>query len=104
VDQWVWVAVIGGAIFLFWLPVIIAAIRGTEPIGIVILLTLLTPLGGVTWFGAWIAAFMFPRRQPARARRARPYWDDPRYLYGGVPYTGTDAANVTRHQAGARDR
>ncbi len=105
--QLVWVAVIGGAIFLFWLPVIIAAIIGTEPIGIVILMTLLTPLGGVTWFGAWIAVFMFPRR-PARASRAtqvsraRPYWDDPRYLYGGVPpYKYT--ADVTRRQADTGD-
>lgn len=67
-DQLVWVAVIGGAIVLFWLPVIIAAIRGTQPLGIVILLTLLTPLGGVTWFGAWLAVFMFPRSRPARTR------------------------------------
>jgi len=98
-DQLVWVAVIGGAIILFWLPVIIAAIRGTEPLGIVILLTLLTPLGGVTWFGAWLAVFMFPRSRPARTRGARPYWDDPRYLYGGVP--PADPAAGGRHQDGA---
>jgi hypothetical protein len=88
--------------------VIVAAIRGTEPTGIVILLTLLTPVGGVMWFGAWIAVFMFPRRRPERASRpnpasrARPYWDDPRYLFGAIPYT--DTADAARHQAAAGDR
>jgi hypothetical protein len=93
-QQLVWVAVIAGAILLFWLPVIIAAIRGTDPLWLVVLLTVLTPLGGVTWFGAWIAAFAFPRRQPASPRPALPRQpalppqEDPKCLYGGVPPAG----------------
>ena len=93
--QFVWVAVIVAAIVLFWLPVIVAAIRGTDALWIVILLTVLTPLGGVTWFGAWFAAFAFPRNRPTPPRRPAPPpdpfqaplapWEDPRYLFGGVP-------------------
>lgn len=93
--QLVWLAVIGGAFVLFWLPVIVAAIRGTDPLRIVVLLTVLTPLGGVTWFGAWFAAFAFPRKRPAPSHRPAPPPDpfkaplapseDPRYLFGGVP-------------------
>ena len=84
----VWLAVIVGAIVLFWLPVIVAGIRGTDPLWIVILLTLLTPLGGVTWFGAWIAVFIFPR-QPARSPRrpAPPALKGPGSA-GGVPRQG----------------
>jgi hypothetical protein len=88
----VWLAVIAGSIVLFWLPVIVAGIRRTDPLWIVILLTVLTPLGGVTWFGAWIAVFIFPRNRPAPPRRpapphrpAPPPSEDPRCLYGGVP-------------------
>jgi len=85
----VWLAVIAGAIVLFWLPVIVAGIRGTDPLWMVILLTVLTPLGGVTWFGAWIAVFIFPRNRPAPPRRpVPPPWEDPRCLYGGVPRQG----------------
>jgi hypothetical protein len=104
-QQLVWAAVIVGAITLFCLPVIIAAIRGTDPIWPVALLTVLTPLGGVTWFAAWIAAFAFPRRRPAPPRRLAPPrqlglppQEDPRYLYGGV--LPADTAVVSRHPAG----
>jgi len=103
-QQLVWAAVIVGAIVLFCLPVIVAAIRGTDPIWLVVLLTVLTPLGGVTWFGAWIVALAFPRRRPAAPRRpapprqlALPPREDPRCLYGGVP--PADMAVVSRHPA-----
>jgi hypothetical protein len=97
----VWAAVFVGAFVLFWLPVVAAAIRGTEPLWLVILLTVLTPLGGVTWFGAWILAFTLPRRRPAPPpRRALLPQDDPRYLFGGVPPADT-AAVVTRRAVGA---
>ena len=95
-QQLVWAAVIVGAIVLFFLPVIIAAIRGTDPMWPVVLLTVLTPLGGVTWFAAWFAAFAFPRRRatpphrPAPPRQfALPPQEDPRCLYGGVPPADT---------------
>jgi hypothetical protein len=91
-QQFVWIAVIAGAIVLFWLPVITAAIRGTDPLKIVVLLTVLTPLCGVTWFGAWIAVFALPGRRPAAAHpAAMPSWEDPKCLYGGVP-AGVPAA------------
>jgi hypothetical protein len=93
--QLVWVVVIVGAIVLFWSPVIVAAIRGTYRLWIVILLTVLTPIGGVTWFGAWFAAFAFPRKPPAPPYRPAPPPDpfraplapreDPRYSFGAVP-------------------
>ena len=50
-----------------WTPMIIAAIRGTERIGLVLLLTTLT---GVTWFVALGAAFILPRFRRCRARPA----------------------------------
>jgi hypothetical protein len=102
----VWVAVIAGAFALFWLPVIVAAIRGTDPLGIVVLLTVLTPLCGATWFAAWYAAFALPRRLPAPPPRpavplwaAPPPWEDPTCLFGGVP--PTDPAVVRLHRVSA---
>jgi len=56
----VWIAVIVLACVLILAPVIVAAARQTEKIGLVILLTLLTPVGG--WFAAWVPTFMLPRR------------------------------------------
>jgi len=97
----VWAVVMVGAFVLFWLPVLVAAIRGTELLWLVVLLTVLTPLGGVTWFGAWIVAFAFPRRRPAPPRRPvlLPQ-DDPRCLFGGAPPAET-AAVVSRRAVGA---
>jgi hypothetical protein len=95
-QQLVWAAVIVGAIVLFFLPIIMAAVRGTDPIWLVALLTVLTPLGGVTWFAAWFVAFTFPRRRAAPPhrptpphQRALPPREDPRCLYGGVPPADT---------------
>jgi hypothetical protein len=105
-QQLVWIAVIAGAIVLALLPIITAVIRGTEQIWIVVVLTMLTPLSGVTWFAAWWAAFALPRHRaapqcrPAPPRQpALPPWDDPKCLYGGVP--SADTAVVSRRQAGA---
>ena len=74
----VWPAVIAAAIVLFFTPLIIAAIRHAEPIGMVVLLTVLTLAGGVFWFGALYAAFALPRNKPARRRRPlQPYQASP---------------------------
>jgi hypothetical protein len=82
----VWAVVIAGAFVLFWLPVGAAMIRGTEPLWPVVLLTVLTPLTGVTWFAAWIPVFAFPRRRPAPPRQpVLAPQDDPMCLFGGVP-------------------
>ena len=89
----IWVLVIAGAAVLFFLPTIAAVIRGTDPLWVVILLNVI-PLG-ITWFGAWLAVFMFPRNQPAHTRPVRAVWDDPRYLYGAVPPAGTAAGVAT---------
>lgn len=65
-----WIAVIAVAFVLFWAPVIVAAARGTQQMGLVVLLTLLTPAGGVTWFAAWIVVIILPTRsQPGPAGR-----------------------------------
>ena len=97
----VWAVVIVGAIVLFCLPVLVAAIRGTDQLWLVVLLTLLTPLGGVTWVGAWIVALAFPRRRPAPARRSAPLAreDDPTCLFGGVP--PADTVVLARRPAGS---
>jgi hypothetical protein len=63
-----WPAVILGAIILFWVPLIIAVIRGAERIGLVALLTILGLAGGVMWFAALVAAFILPRRTPPPLR------------------------------------
>jgi hypothetical protein len=55
------VATVVWAIALFWSPVIVAAIRRAEPIGLVVLLCFFF------WFPAWIAAFCLdPRERPVR--------------------------------------
>lgn len=58
----VWLAVIPVAFALFWAPVIVAAARGTQQMGLVVLLTLLTLAVGVTWFAAWVAVIILPTR------------------------------------------
>jgi hypothetical protein len=81
----IWLAVVAGAAFLFCSPVIAAALLRRDGMGIVVVLTCLTVFTGVTWFGAWIAVFMLPRKMPALPpRHVRPYvpvqarWDEPR--------------------------
>ncbi len=61
--DWAWLGVIAGAFLLFWSPVIVAAVRDIERMGLVILLVLLSlGTGGVTWFASWIVVFRMPRR------------------------------------------
>jgi hypothetical protein len=97
-DQEVYVAVIAGAAVLFFLPSIIALIRGTDPLWIVLLLNVI-PLG-VTWIGAWLAVFMLPRATPVPVRQALPVRDDPKYLFGIVP--PEDPAGASQHHDDAR--
>lgn len=61
-------AIAAGALVLFFLPVIVAAARRVEKMGLVILLTVLGVAGGVTWLASWIAVFGLPRRKPAAAQ------------------------------------
>lgn len=107
-QQWVWAVVIVGTIVLFLMPVIIAAIRGTEPLWPVVVLTALTPLGGLWWFVAWFVALAAPRRPSAPPRRsappdlpALPAREDPKCLYGGVPPADTVVLTRSRDGAGS---
>lgn len=78
--DWAWLGVIAGAFLLFWSPVIVAAVRNIERMGLVVLLVLLAlGTGGVTWFASWILVFGMPRRaeqsatwQPLGDRHYRP--------------------------------
>jgi hypothetical protein len=60
-----WLAAVAAALALFCSPVIFAAARRTERIGLVVLLTVLGLAGGVTWVVAWGVALTLPRRGPA---------------------------------------
>ena len=61
-----WLGVVAAVLIVLAAPVLIAAIRGAEPISLVILLTVLAlGTGPVTWVPALIAAFALPRL-PAR--------------------------------------
>jgi hypothetical protein len=57
--------IVAGAIVLFFLPVIVAAARRTENMGLVVLLTVLGVGAGITWFAAWYAVFALPPRPAA---------------------------------------
>ena len=96
-DQLVYLAVIAGAAVLFFLPVIVAALRGTEPLWLVVVMLL------AFWPAAWIAVFVLPGRpSPARRGPERPYWDDPRHLYGGVLPADPATASLRQDRARAR--
>jgi len=57
--------VVAAVLIVLAAPVLIAAIRGAEPISLVILLTALAlGTGPVTWIPALIAAFALPRSRP----------------------------------------
>jgi hypothetical protein len=58
-----WIALILVLLGLYILPSVIAAIRGVEGLGWIIVINLLPT--GVGWFAALIGALMLPRRQPA---------------------------------------
>jgi hypothetical protein len=60
-----WIFLIFGLLGLYVLPSVIAAIRGVEGIGWIIVLNLLPT--GVGWLAALIAALMLPRREKVTA-------------------------------------
>jgi hypothetical protein len=60
-----WVFLIFGLLGLYILPSVIAAIRGVEGLGWIIVINLLPT--GVGWLAALIAALMLPRREPVAA-------------------------------------
>jgi Superinfection immunity protein len=60
-----WIALILGLLGLYILPSVIAAVRGVEGLGWIIVINLLP--SGVGWFAALIAAVMLPRREPPPA-------------------------------------
>ena len=57
-----WIILIFGLLGLYILPSVIAAIRGVEGLGWIIVINLLPT--GVGWLAALIAALMLPRREP----------------------------------------
>ena len=56
-----WIFLIFGLLGLYILPSVIAAIRGVEGLGWIIVINLLPP--GVGWLAALVAALMLPRRE-----------------------------------------
>ena len=63
-----WLAAIAAALALF-AATVIAAVRGAENIGLVVLLSVLgLGTGGVTWAAAFIVAFTLPRSRPRPPR------------------------------------
>lgn len=73
-SQLAWPAVVLAALVLFCAPVIIAHLRRTERIGLVVLLTMLTLLLPPAWFVALGAPFFLPRRPaPHRGQAVPPH-------------------------------
>jgi hypothetical protein len=67
-----WLGVVTAVLIVLAAPVLIAAIRGAEPISLVVLLTVLAlGTGPVTWVPALIAAFALPRSRPPAGRSHR---------------------------------
>jgi hypothetical protein len=60
-----WIALIMGLLGLYILPSVIAAIRGVEGLGWIIVINLLPT--GVGWLAALIGAVALPRREPLAA-------------------------------------
>ena len=56
-----WIVVIFGLLGLYILPSVIAAVRGVEGLGWIIVINLLPT--GIGWFAALIGALMLPRRE-----------------------------------------
>lgn len=65
-----WIALILGLLALYILPTVIAAIRGVEGLGWIIVINLLPT--GVGWLAALIAALALPRREPPVLCRTPP--------------------------------
>ena len=66
-----WLGVVAAVLIVGAAPVLIAVIRGAEPVGLVVMLTVLAlGTGPVIWVPALIAAFALPRSRPhGRGRR-----------------------------------
>jgi hypothetical protein len=77
-SAWFWALIIGGLAVIYFLPVIVALIRQTEHLGIIVMLNMFPLL----WPGALAGAFILPRRQPPA-----PY---PGYYYGQAQYPQAD--------------
>jgi hypothetical protein len=58
-----WLLAVAAAVVLFAAPVIIAAARRAEPIGLVLLLTALG-ITGICWVAALVVACTLPRARP----------------------------------------
>ena len=58
-----WIALILGLLGLYILPSVIAAIRGVEGLGWIIVINLLPT--GIGWLAALVGALMLPRRETA---------------------------------------
>lgn len=73
-----WIALILGLLGLYVLPSVIAAIRGVEGLGWIIVINLLP--SGVGWLAALIAALALPRKErqvvhaPDSRSQIRPRW------------------------------
>jgi T4 superinfection immunity protein len=71
-----WAFLIVGLIGLYVLPSVIAAIRGVEGLGWIIVINLLPT--GVGWLAALIAALLLPRRESREALPSPPdYYSRP---------------------------
>jgi Superinfection immunity protein len=66
-----WIALIFVLLGLYILPSVIAAIRGVQGLGWIIVINLLPT--GVGWFAALIGALMLPRPEPAPTPTLSPY-------------------------------
>jgi hypothetical protein len=66
-----WIALSLGLLGLYILPSVIAAIRGVEGLGWIIVINLLPT--GVGWLAALIGAVALPRREPPAAVRPTQY-------------------------------
>lgn len=70
-----WLAAITVSAVLFCSPVIAAALRRTENMGLVVLLAVFgVPTAGVTWFVAWYMVFALPRVGTGAVAACRQQW------------------------------
>jgi hypothetical protein len=70
-----WIALILGLLGLYILPSVIAAIRGVEGLGWIIVINLLPT--GIGWLAALIGALALPRREPPAVRSSTEVCADP---------------------------
>ena len=84
-----WIALILGLLGLYILPSVIAAIRGVEGLGWIIVINLLPT--GIGWFAALIGAIALPRRETL----APPFLTQ----YGAQGYGYPPVAHTPRHPA-----